>query len=410
MGGSIQTKLNSKGKEVYYAVLSFPDGKRKWIKGKTKKDAIRILGEKLGEIEQGTYKEIPKSTFGEFADLWLKSYAETNVKASTFYGYKHKIETNFRPRWKDFKLSAITTGHLQSYVAERLKSVSPKTVSNDLTVLKEMFKHAFEWGYLKNNPAEHLKRPKYVKAEIEILNPEEVNLLLAKTSNLYRTAFLTSVLTGLRAGELWGLQWGDIDWNAKQVHVRRSLWKGNFQTPKTKNSVRRVDISDHLTHELKKWKLQCPKGEMDLIFLGADGKPSSHDNVARRHFVAALRRGKLRQVSFHSLRHTNASMRILANQNIKYLSQQLGHSSIQITLDVYGHLFNDMDFNRQQVSLLEGALNSVRKSLENGLKSGLKGGSEGDSNKTSGCFYLVGDAGLEPTAFGSGDQRSIQLS
>jgi hypothetical protein len=107
-----------------------------------------------------------------------------------------------------------------------------------------------------------------------------------------------------------------------------------------------------------------------------------------------------------SFRHTNASMRILANQNIKYLSQQLEHSGIQITLDIYGHLFNDIDFYWQQVSLLEGAVNSVRKSLENSLKSGFKSGLGGSRS----CFYLVGDAGLEPTAFGSGDQRSIQLS
>jgi integrase len=406
IGGSIQAKANSKGKKTYYAVISFPDGKRKWIKGETQKDALRILGEKLGELDRGTYREITKSTFGEFADLWVSSYAESNVKPSTLYGYKHKIETNFKPKWKSLELSSITTGNLQTYVAERLKTVSGKTVSNDLTVLKEMFKHAYEWGYLKNNPAERIKRPKYTRGEVDILNPDEVNMLISKTSDLYRTAFLTSALTGLRAGELWGLQWGDIDWNSKQIHVRRSLWKGNFQTPKTKKSIRKVDISDHLVRELKKWKLQCPIGELDLVFPGADGKPSSHDNVAKRHFNPALRRAGLRQVSFHSLRHTNASMRILANQNIKYLSSQLGHSSIQITLDVYGHLFNDIDFNRQQVDLLESALNSVRKSLENSVES-IK---NEISREASSCFYLVGDAGFEPTAFGSGDQRSIQLS
>lgn len=126
IGGSIQAKVNSKGKKTYYAVISFPDGKRKWYKGGTKKDAIRTLGEKMGEFEQGTYKEIPKVTFGEFADLWIKSYAESNVKPSTLFGYRHKIDTNFKPKWKNYELSIITTGHLQTYVAERLKSVSGK--------------------------------------------------------------------------------------------------------------------------------------------------------------------------------------------------------------------------------------------------------------------------------------------
>lgn len=84
-----------------------------------------------------------------------------------------------------------------------------------------------------------------------------------------------------------------------------------------------------------------------------------HTNVMNRFFYPALRRAGLRQVSFHSIRHSNASIRIQAGQNIKYIQTQLGDASINMTMDVYGHLFNDLDFNRKQVDLLE----SVRKSL-----------------------------------------------
>jgi hypothetical protein len=115
---------------------------------------------------------------------------------------------------------------------------------------------------------------------------------------------------------------------------------------------------------LKKWKLTSPPNDYDLVFPSAQGKLPSHGNITRRHFEPALKRAGLRHVSFHSLRHTNASMRIAAGQNIKYIQTQLGHSSITITLDVYGHLFHDPDFNRQQVKLLETSSPSVVNSME----------------------------------------------
>jgi len=364
MRGSIQKK----GK-VYYAVIAFGP-KRKWFKGKggTKKAAQKKLTDILKEIDDDTYEEIPETTFSEFADLWLKNYAEVHVKPATLVGYKNIVERLLKPVFGESLLTTIKTGKLQAYVADRLQKVSPKTVINEIVVIKLMFKHAHRWSYLKQNPADLVERPKTTKSEIEILNPDEVEILLNNASGNYRVAFLTVVMTGFRAGELWGLQWGDVDWNSKQIHVRRSLWKGKFQAPKSKYSIRNVDIPDMLVSELKKWRLACPSNDHDVIFPSPEGSLSQHDNVIKRHFNSALRRAKLRHVSFHSLRHTNASIRIHAGQNIKYLSTQLGHSSIKITLDIYGHLFNDEGFNRQQADLLEASFSAVRKPLEEAPK------------------------------------------
>lgn len=362
MRGSIQKK----GK-TYYAVIAL-NCKRKWFKGgSTKKDAQRILNEKLPEIESGTYRELTKARFNEFSEIWLKSYVEPSVKPSTLAGYQDIIRRLLTPAFENYYLTDILTGHLQAYVADRIKTVSPKTVCNEIVVIKEMFKHALRWGYVKTNPAEYVERPRLTKPEIEILSPDETDNLILNSHSHYRIAFLTDFLTGMRAGELWGLQWPDIDWNSKQIYVRRSLWKGQFQTPKSKCSIRKIDITDTLIHELKKWKLACPINEHDLVFPSPEGKLSQHDNVVKRYFNQALRLAGLRKVSFHSLRHSNASMRIQAGQNIKYIQSQMGHASINITLDIYGHLFNDVNFNRQQVELLESSFKSVRNPLENTL-------------------------------------------
>lgn len=385
MKGSIQKK----GK-MYYAVIPF-NGKRKWFKGGKRKDAEKVLSEKLAEISYGTYRDIPKMTFKEFADLWIKNHAENNVKASTLAGYKHIIDKRLTPEFEHFLMRDITPALLQSYITKRKqdrdargkekkeepeikkKVLSAKTISNEIVVIKEMFKHAYQWGYVKVNPAEYLKRPKMVKTEIEILEPSEFQNLLENSGDLYRTAFLTALLTGVRAGELWGLQWGDMDWNSRQLYVRRSVWNNGFQTPKSKNSIRKIDLPDNLVYELKKWKLACPISEHDLMFPSREGQITCHDNVIKRHYDSALRKAGLRHLSFHSLRHTNASLRIRAEQNIKYMSMQMGHSSIKITLDTYGHLFNDAAYNRQQVDLLQETFHSVRNPLEKPLQNAEKG-------------------------------------
>ena len=366
MTGSIQKK----GK-TYYAVIPIK-GRRKWFKGGTKKDAERKLAEKVAEVVQGTYLEIPKTTFKDYAGIWLKSYGEVKLKASTLELYKLIIDKHLTPVWGDMQIDEIRTPHIQMYMAGRLKKVTAKTVCNETAVIKKMLRDAHRWGYVRTNQAEYLQKPRVEKQEMDLLDPAEIGILMENATEAYRLAFHMAAALGLRAGELWGLQWDDIDWHAGQACVRRSLWKGNFQSPKSKTSVRKVDMPAGLILELKKWKLRCPISKDDLVFPNTDGEPSCHNTVLTGHFQAALRRAKLRKVSFHSLRHTNASLRIQVGQNMKYISTQLGHSSINITMDRYGHLFNDRDFNRSQVELLEAGFQpSVRNPLEKSQKEGV---------------------------------------
>jgi integrase len=361
MKGSIQKK----GK-IYYAVIAL-NGKRKWFRGgPAKKDAQRELNKKLGELEAETYKELPKTTFEQFIERWCRDYAEVFLKPSTKKLFKNVIQKLLLPAFSNTQINNITPGDLQAYVSGRAGTVKANTVRNEVTVLKLIFKYAEEWGYIKNDPTMKIKRPKIKgsQAEIEILSPGEFEKLLENTEKPYSVAFLTAFLTGMRAGELWGLQWGDIDWNSRQIHVKRSLWNHQFQEPKTQYSIRKIDMTERLVKELKAWKLACPINEYDLVFPSPEGYATMHTNVMKRFFYPALRGAGLRQVSFHSLRHSNASLRICAGQNIKYIQGQLGHASIKMTMDVYGHLVDDSDFNRKQVELLEPVRNPLEKPIE----------------------------------------------
>lgn len=347
MRGSIVKKGNK-----YYAVLAI-GSKRKWLKGgDTVKDAERVLNENLPTVEDGTFRDIKKTTFREFGQTWLDSYVKSNIKETGYPEYVHVVG-RLTSHFNDALLQNITGAHIQSFIAKRMKEIQPSTVQRETIILKQMFKYANQMGYTKRNPGEFIKNPRKPKKEQSILDISEANRLLNHINPHYRVAALTTILTGLRANELWGLIWDDIDLNNNIIRLQRSLWKGKLYEAKTKTSKRKIDISSTLALELKKWKLQCPPTNLNLVFPSRRGKPVIHSNFARAYFKTALKKAELKAVTWHSLRHTNASVRIKSEQNPKYLSEQLGHSSIKITYDLYGHIFNDAEYSRTQVAKLD---------------------------------------------------------
>lgn len=130
-----------------------------------------------------------------------------------------------------------------------------------------------------------------------------------------------AILTGFRRGEILALQWGDLDWNHNQMHVRRSIWKGQFVTPESKTSSRKIDMSPYLATELRKHKFSNLKlfNGQDLVFCNSEGKPIDPDSLIKRQFLPALTRANIRQIQFRDLRHTRVALRIEQGQNIKYI-------------------------------------------------------------------------------------------
>ena len=153
---------------------------------------------------------------------------------------------------------------------------------------------------------------------------------------------MTAALTGLREGELLGLTWGDLDWSNPRVHVRQALVRGKLMEPKTPYALRSVPLPSQLIVELKRWQIACPPSELDLVFPNNAGHPESPTNLINRGLHPALRRAGLRKIRFHDLRHCYASLLIDAGEPLLVVSRLLGHSSIKITADTYGHLMPDI--------------------------------------------------------------------
>lgn len=244
------------------------------------------------------------------------------------------------PFFRATRLSDIALPHVREFMKALLaKGLAPKTVGNVMVILKEMLKHAVQWGYLDANPAQYAERPRGEDQEMQVLTPAEIHRLLGHAAEPVRTLLLCAVMTGMRRGELLGLKWEDVDFEGNRIHVRRALWRGKFVTPKSKRSRRAIDMTRTVKEALARLPSRF-RGE--LVFCADNGTPIDPENFTKRDWARALRRAGLRRIRFHDLRHTYASLLIAQGAHPKYIQAQLGHASIQTTLDRYGHLMPDI--------------------------------------------------------------------
>ena len=223
-----------------------------------------------------------------------------------------------------------------------------RTTNKCLALLKTVLNFAVEHGYLVRNPAKGVKalptpsNEKRKRVDGAVMTPTELQLLFRHCTDRWRTRIITCALTGLRSGELLGLTWGNIDWVNQRIRIRHALVHGKLQEPKTPYALRTVPLPSQLITELKRWHLVCPPSELDLVFPNDAGHPESRANLISRGLHPALRRAGLPRMRFHDLRHCYASLLIDAGEPLMVVSPLLGHSSIKITADTYGHLMPDM--------------------------------------------------------------------
>ena len=305
------------------------------------------------------------------AGITLDAYAETFLqriehvrKPSTHESYQQTLSRDIKPVLGKLDLRAITREKVKALAMACLKKgQSPKTVQNVVRCLSSLFSHAVEDNLVVMNPA--LKPGKFLpkiskRRKIDPLTREEVAVLIDTAKRKlprYYPLFLCAARTGLRMGELLALQWQDIDWQGRFIEVRRNFTHWQLTTPKSGES-RRVDMSRELGHTLKDMLLerQIDAGatgtEVPLwVFPSETGGLLHPHNLRDRVFYGLLKKAGLRQVRFHDLRHTFASLLLQQGESPVYVKEQLGHSSIQITVDCYGHLIPGG--NKQAVDRLD---------------------------------------------------------
>lgn len=293
-------------------------------------------------------------TFEELASLWLENY-KTTVKPSTFENVRAKVEKMTEEHFKELKLKKITVAYCQRVVIELSKSYV--LYNHYLSVINRIFKYAVLMDVIDSNPFDKVIKPKSRQTQRKgnFLTKEELKefLKLAQTVTLSYFFPLVHLMayTGLRQGEALALKWSDIDFENKKITVDKTAVrikeKQTLQTPKTKNSKRVISIDPTTISILKSWKKDQIKiyfkngkhfeGDENFIFTNQQaGWVHIHNFI--RYFKRFIADHKLKPITPHGLRHTHASLLFSAGVEPKNISDRLGHSTVQITLDLYTHI------------------------------------------------------------------------
>jgi integrase len=259
-----------------------------------------------------------------------------------------------RDEWKGLGLTAPSVNKVLTTLSVIFdKQIALRTIRfNPVTLAERMARGSNEVGENDEIDVDALE----VRPE-QVYGPDQILKLIQSAESGFAQAILTTFpLTGVRHGEGLALMWRDIDFEQKEITVRRN-WSGRyrdgepvFSTPKSKHSIRKVRVPDELCLALKKWKLQCPPSKWDLVFPRADGRPQDRKTTWRA-FDAAIKaanenakeeREKLRRLTVHSLRHSFASIHLMNGTQIPEVSAMLGHANVNITLTVYTHFIPKM--------------------------------------------------------------------
>ena len=318
------------------------------ITGKTQKEVAQKLKEVTHDIDEGTYIAPNKTTVGKWLDTWVDTYL-TNAKASTVNTYKTHIRLYLKPSLGAIKLSELQPHTIQTFINGM--QLSPRTVSISYKVLHQALEKAVSLDFLVKNPSAVCEVP---RAKQEEIHPIEVpDFIEAIKGNRFETLFKVTLFTGMRMGEVLGLMWSSVDFEAGVIRVDKQLCMEKrqyvFRTPKS-GKPRTVTPAGWVFDLLKKHRavqaeLRLKAGPLwedsGLVFSNDIGQHLALSTVRGNFKRCAIAMGDPK-ARFHDLRHTYAVSSILAGDDIKTIQTNLGHASAGFTLDVYGHVTEQM--------------------------------------------------------------------
>lgn len=371
MGVTVRQKRPGRGNP--YWVFVNHRGKRKSKLIGDQKAADKVATQireklKLGEL---ILEDKKSPLFKDYAAEWFKAHVKVFCKYATMKNNETYLEKHLIPVFGSIPLDSIRRKDIKWLMSTKLaEGLSPSTVRNIKSCLSGIFTSAVEDELVVVNPAARLGKQmskmikqKDPKKNINPFTREEVQLFLKTAAwycPMYYPAFLCALRTGVRLSELIGLQPGDIDFHNRFIEVRRGIVRGRITTPKS-GKTRRVDMSRQLADVLRSHLLDTKKETLrrgwkkppEWLFYNENGRALDPNNLRKRYFYRCLEKAGLRRIRLHDLRHTFATLLISQGESLAYVRDQLGHHSIQVTVDIYGHLVPGS--NRDAVDKLDDA-------------------------------------------------------
>lgn len=298
-------------------------------------------------------------TIKDAAAAWLRRCRLDGLERATLRSYEGHARHHIEPKIGDLLLSELTPLAVQDFLDDMLEAGSRAMTIKVLASLRSMLSVAQARGMVPHNVARDVKLRRQRRSEVEKIIPtkDEIRALITKAPEKHKPLILTTIFTGMRLSELRGLSWEQVDLDKRVIRVRQRTDRWNDMGPPKSRAGRRDIPMTPLVHAtLTDWKKRCPTGPLGLVFPNGKGNVETHANIYNRIFKPLMLecgivgpKGKPR-FSLHCLRHAAASLFIEQGWSPKKIQTILGHSSITMTFDVYGHLFHDAEAD---VALME---------------------------------------------------------
>lgn len=381
--GTIRKKtITRNGKEYTYWEARYTTGYdpgtgkqiQRSISGKTQKEVAKKLKEATAAIDAGTYTAPSKMTVGEWLDTWTAEYLG-GVKPRTVDLYKGVVKARIKPGLGALKLDALNPHTVQNFYNGLSKDgLAPKTVKNIHGILHKALHQAVANGYIKTNPADSCILPRAVRRDLAPMDEDMITAFLkAIQGHQFEELFTVTLFTGMREGEALGLLWDCVDLTKGTITVDKQLQlirgsKGQYQMAPTKNSKgRTISIAPFVISTLRRVKHKQLENrlrygeywaESGFVFTDELGNHLSASSVYKS-FKRVMEDIGSPSTRFHDLRHSYAVASIKSGDDIKTVQENLGHATAAFTLDVYGHVTEQM--KKDSANRMEQFIKAVNK-------------------------------------------------
>ncbi|MBZ0214806.1 MAG: site-specific integrase [Nitrospirae bacterium] len=353
--GSGSVFKRADGRWVAQVLLDYKDGKARYKTSyaRSEKEAVAKLNQAIAAVATGRHVPTQRVTVAQFVEEWLEQTVKPHRAPKTYRSYRQLYEHHLKDSLGRLDLKKLTHMHVQRLINEKDKAgYAPNTVDRIRATLRSALAIAWKQGLVAENVAQRVSVPKKVKKDPTFLQPEEAKRLIeAAGQTRFGNLIELALHTGMRIGEVTGLRWSDVDFDNAILRVRVQLQRVEsklvLRELKSASSRRSLPLTARALDALKREKaeqllMRSVLGErfanpMDLVFLNAEGRPMDQKHV-HKHLKSALSGAGLPDVSFHSLRHTAASLMVAAGVPLQVVKDQLGHSSILLTSGTYAHM------------------------------------------------------------------------
>lgn len=306
---------------------------------KTKKNAQRAFEPFLARVNAVDYRPGKFAKVGEFARVWEREVLQQQ-KPSSVKAVRSHLRTYVYPWLGEARLEELTAQAQQVFVTRLSRKVSRKTVQNVMGTLASMLRTAKAWGYVCHTvsmselalPAEPFRKdPRHYTVD-------QVRQIIEAAAQPYDTMFAIAAMTGLRVGEVAGLQKGDLDLEQRLIHVRRSAWYGRVQTVKSKASRAPVAMPEALVELLQEYLLTWKANPEGFLFLNRNGRPYAANKIVEYGLWPVLDKLQIPRAGMHAFRHSHASLLLDVGAPPTVAKEQMRHADARVTLGVYGHV------------------------------------------------------------------------